>query len=192
MRRSDDLRRRRPSREPYPRILIVCEGEVTEKRYFERLRHEERIQITLEVVGGMEPKTTVECARARKNDGFDEIWCVFDVDRHPYIREATEQAKANKFGIAISNPCFELWVLLHFDDHTAYIDRGKLQSKCREHLPGYKKDLPCEKLFPRYPEAHKRAADLEAWQERRSTPGANPSTTVHRLVAHIKSFRAPQ
>lgn len=43
--KSDNLRRRGPRREPLPRVLVVCEGEVTEKEYVSHLRHTERIPI---------------------------------------------------------------------------------------------------------------------------------------------------
>ena len=37
MRRSDSLARRKPSRQPKSRFLVVCEGKVTEKCYLEQL-----------------------------------------------------------------------------------------------------------------------------------------------------------
>ena len=38
MKKSDSLRRRRGFREPLARFLIVCEGTITEPRYFKDLR----------------------------------------------------------------------------------------------------------------------------------------------------------
>ena len=58
----DSLRRRGPRREPLPRFLVVCEGEVTEKEYVSHLRHTERIPISLTVEAGGTPKTLVETA----------------------------------------------------------------------------------------------------------------------------------
>lgn len=43
VRKVGDLRRKQPTREPYDRILIVCEGKKTEPNYFEEIRKEERI-----------------------------------------------------------------------------------------------------------------------------------------------------
>lgn len=202
MGRTDSLKRRKPRRERLPRVLIVCEGIQTEKGYFQALRHTERIPIELEILAGGTPKTLVEKAVKRKREAdaesrrsgdptssFDEIWCVFDVDEHPYLPEARQQAADHHINVALSNPCFELWVLLHFRDQNAYIERSKVQQACRKELPGYEKRLPCDELFPRYSAALKRARQLDKWQRSRNKAGENPSTGVFRLVEKLKSFR---
>jgi len=182
------LRRRARFREPKPRILIVCEGTVTEPGYSNDLRNRERSLVELVIEAGGTPKTLVERAallkkaserRARKdaNERYEHVWCVFDVDEHPYLAEAQQQARDNKIDVAISNPCFELWALLHFQDQRAWIDRSNVQRLCRQHMPGYVKRLPCDVLHPRVDDARRRAIELH--------PGDNPSTTVHRLVECI-------
>src|SRR5271156_3507691 len=133
-RRNDRLRRRRPFREVKRRILIICEGEVTEPKYFNDLRHLTRSLIELSIEPGGTPKTLVERAvdlkKAAARDAkrgkdenlkFDVVWCVFDVDEHPYLAEAQQQARVNGIKVAVSNPCFELWALLHFQEQHAYI-----------------------------------------------------------------------
>jgi hypothetical protein len=98
---------------------------------------------------------------------------------------AKQKAAANNIELAISNPCFELWLLLHFRDQRAHIERHLVQSACKEHMPGYEKEVPFEQVFPRYPEAVQRAAALEHWQETRGCAGENPSTGVRRLTERI-------
>jgi len=117
---------------------------------------------------------------------------VFDIDEHPLIPEAKDQAKANGIELAISNPCFELWALLHFRDQRAHIERGKVQHLCRSHMRGYEKELDYETLQPKYSDAVRRAGDLEKWHGSRGTVGANPSSTVYRLVERIKGQPSPQ
>ena len=202
MNRSDRLQRRRPFRDPLPRILVVCEGRRTEKLYFEHLRAADRIPINLEVAAGGTPKTLVERAARLKREAtsdarrtrdpnrlFEEVWCVFDVDEHPYLSEAKQQARANEIKVAISNPCFELWILLHFQDQRAYTERHAVQSMCRAHLPDYEKVPPMETLMEHYPEAVERARKLDAWHVTRGTAGENPSTGVYVLVEKLKSYR---
>ena len=197
---ADSLRRRGPRREPYPRILIVCEGEVTERVYFSHLRHAERIPITLQIQAGGVPKTLVETAvRSMKeaaqspdpNDHFDQVWCVFDVDEHPKIDDAKQQAANHGIKLVISNPCFDLWILLHYEDLRQHTHRHKVQKACAKHITGSVKDPPCEELFERYAQAEKRAIALNKWQASRGTEGANPSTNVYELVAKIRSYRRP-
>jgi hypothetical protein len=200
MKRRDSLRRRGPTRSPKQRFLIVCEGEVTEPRYFRRLRHLLRSLIELEILPGGDPKTLVERAVQKRKEAdnaasqkhdrylaYDQVWCVCDVDEHPRLNDALQQARDNGIAVALSNPCFELWALLHFQDQTAHIERGAVQHLCREHMPGYKKDLPCETLLQRHPEATERAIGLDHTNKTRGTPRGNPSTGVYRLVAEIKA-----
>jgi hypothetical protein len=202
-RNRESLRRRRPLRTPKPRFLLVCEGTVTEPRYFADVQHSERSLINLQVEPGGTPKTLVERAVERKreadrkatkdaNEKYEEVWCVFDIDEHPLVPAAKDQARANGIELAISNPCFELWALLHFQDQHAHIERGKLHHRCATHMPGYEKRLDYGTLRPKYSDALKRAGDLERWHESRGTTGANPSTTVYKLVERIKSQASSQ
>jgi len=155
--------------------------------------------VSIEVVpGGSNPKTLVDSAVEKKKEAkrqahrekddnltYDEVWCVFDVDAHEYIPEAKQKAEANKIELAISNPCFELWLLLHFQDQRPHIERHPLQAACRGHMPEYIKEVPFELVFPHHREAVDRAVALDNWQNRQGRPGGNPSTGVHRLAERI-------
>ncbi len=196
------LKRRRPYIEPRKRILIVCEGKKTEPSYFDGLRTLERartVDIEIDNTGGV-PKTLVERATAKKRESrkntrrggdpnlqYDEIWCVFDVDEHPKLAEAKKQAKDNEIKLAISNPCFELWLILHFRDQRASIDRHPLQSACRLCMPDYVKSVNFNELKSRVDDAVQRAIQLEEWQKGRDNMGQNPSTSVHELVQVIRT-----
>ena len=103
--RRDGLRRRGAFRSPRPRFLIVCEGTQTEPEYFREMRILERSLIDLELSPGVVPKTLVERAvgmkkaaatkaRSQKDENltYDYVWCVFDVDEHPFVPEAKQQA----------------------------------------------------------------------------------------------------
>lgn len=198
-------RRRPPFLEQRKRFLIVVEGAVTERTYFEDLGRRFRTMIDVQVDGPGVPKTLVERAVKRKKDTlalaerlandselFDEIWCVFDVDAHPKIADAKQQARAHQIELAISNPCFELWTLLHYQSQTAHIERNKLASLLKRHIPRYRKQLPLEELEARYAEALTRAVALAKDCDRLCEPHKNPSTGVHHLVERIrKASRSP-
>jgi len=181
--------------------LIVCEGTKTEPGYFEDLRQRYRRVVEVELSPGGVPKTLVERAVEMKRDAdakaakdenerYDEVWCVFDVENHPKINDAKQQARDNGIKLAISNPCFEIWVLLHFQDQRAHISPTQLRAACRKHIPGYQKELPVERLSPLYSEAVARAVALDAWQGQQGDgrKGANPSTGVHELTERIRGF----
>jgi hypothetical protein len=199
----DSLQRRKPRLSPRARILIVCEGQVTEPIYFKDLGRQARVRLIEVVVneeGGV-PKTIVERAVQLKKSArrtakrllddfldFDEVWCVFDVDEHPNLPHAIQQANANGVNLAISNPCFELWILLHFQDQRAHVDRARVQADCRRHIPNYRKTPPMLELNARYDQALTRAIALEKWQSEQGRFRENPSTEVHRLTEQIKKL----
>lgn len=199
--RFQELRRREPHREPRRRVLIVCEGGVTEAGYFRDLRAAFRnplVEVEIDYKGGV-PKTLVERAaerkkaaereaRSRRDDflRYDEVWCVFDIDEHPHLPDARQQARDNRIDLAVSNPCFELWALLHFQEQTSHLERRDARNRLKRHLPDYEKALPFERLKPGYLEAVTRAHELERRCEADGEPGRNPSTGVHRLTEQIR------
>jgi hypothetical protein len=117
MRRENSSSRRAPFREPRKQILIVCGGTRTEPDYFEGLKRSRRNPaVQVKVVGkGIDPEQLVAHAHRVRGD-HDEVWCVVDTDEFD-IAKAVRVADKLKVRLAVSNPCFELWLLLHFDDH---------------------------------------------------------------------------
>jgi hypothetical protein len=202
-RRNDDrpIGRRGPSRMPKRRILIVCEGRETERRYFEAFQHavrNPRVHVKVARETGV-PTTVVECAielraeaeqeaKHQRDDNllWDEVWGVFDVDDHPNLELAIARGAASGIKLAVSNPCFELWALLHFQDQRAHIERGKLRALLQQHLPGYDKTLDFARVHPGYGKAIERAGTLAQEAERAGAPGRNPTTGVVHLTESIR------
>jgi RloB-like protein len=201
--RQNPLRRRAPQLEPRPHLLIICEGKVTEPSYLRGLKEAEEIRLVDVIIDdqGGTPKTLVERGVARMKAAnkaakgardeslrYDEIWCIFDVDDHPKLMDAKQQAEAHGLKIAVSNPCFELWLLLHFKDQRAWIHRHDAQAACRDEIKEFEKRIDFKEISHRVDAAVKRATDLERWQETRGSLGENPSTTVHKLVERLKDL----
>ena len=196
MGRGRGLKRRRARLDVLPRILIVCEGRVTEPEYIDVVRVGERInliQIIVDAEGGT-PKTLVDRAveekkkNARNEFGrYDEVWCVFDVDEHPLIPEAKEKAAANGIKVALSNPCFELWLILHFVYHSAPLNRHEARRECQRQMPDYEKHIPADVVFPRLDTAIANSKRLARWQETRQGSGGNPSTDVYQLIERLRA-----
>lgn len=92
--------------------------------------------------------------------------------------------------MAVSNPCVELWFLLHFQDQHAVIDRTQVQRRVRE-LIGCEKVPTTDaltRLCGRYEHARNRAQKLDTEHELNgSPPGANPSSGLWRLIDHIRT-----
>ena len=154
--------RHRAKREPYARVLIVCEGKRTEPMYFRELADHYRLSTAnIVVVGsGSDPHTVVRKAKQlrqqekQQGEKYDTVYCVFDHDEHAAFDDASNDAKTNGLKLARSWPCFEFWLLLHFGYSRRPYTKAGGRSPCdncicalRVHLPRYEKAAPG--MFPR-------------------------------------------
>lgn len=123
---------------------------------------------------------------------YDEVWCVFDVDEHHALDETRTKARDNGVRLAVSNPCIELWFLLHFHDQTAELDRAAAQSRSAKALGcGKSLSIECRQaLSSRHDEAVARAKALSLRHEGNGlSPDANPSSSMWELIESIKTAR---
>ena len=187
-------------------IRVLTEGKITEPGYLtawaRRYRHSVRIDLS---ECGMAPETLVDHAaqhmRRRRRSGrgdreFDEIRCVFDIDEHGNIPAAIHNARQSGIEVAVSNPCIELWLVLHVEDQAAYIHRRNVQRRANElELTVGKKisERAWTTLFDEFETARQRAKGLDQRHSGNgSPPRSNPSTDVWRLVDRIRSTRGHQ
>lgn len=139
---------------------------------------------------------SAELRDERKGRGraSDEVWCVFDFDVHLHVPEAIELARRNEINVAASNPCIELWFILHHEDQTAHIEREAVQRRAAE-LLGCGKHLTSDALAtlgPHFAEAVRRAKQLDGKHAGDgSPPRSNPSTDVWRLAERILDSNRP-
>jgi len=174
-RREPSARRRPPRRRAASRILAVCCGN-TEKQYLDGMKRAARVVTLRAVVKVGSPEQLVGYAaklRDRHPDSYDEVWCVVDVDEFDITKALAAAARAG-VSLAISDPCFEVWLILHFADHSAHlVDYRAARTVLVKHVPDYDKQLD-------YPRFHA-GVDGAIARARALGPG-NPSTTVWRLV----------
>ena len=115
-------------------IVIASEGKDTERIYFKALAKEytnPRVHVHILERGEAEQNnSSPEHVLKQLNDykeqyaleSDDELWLVVDKDRWTEAmlsRVATECAQDNYMHMALSNPCIELWLLLHLVDATS-------------------------------------------------------------------------
>lgn len=133
----DVIERPARSRKYTYHILIACEDENTEPYYFGKYKQlfediwpKETLFLkpigtgrnSLGVVKRAIEERSILANEANKTT-IDQTWAVFDKDdldksegnRRNFI-EAFELGKSENVKIAYSNECFELWLLLHFED----------------------------------------------------------------------------
>lgn len=201
-RRAPNLSRRRPRREPKRRFVLFCEGRKTEPAYFEAIKRAYgNALISVDTHGGVGvPRTIAEKAaqeagknRRRKKDSFeenDQIWAVFDRDEHPRFDEAVRLCEDNGVRVARSDPCFELWLILHEKSYDRHEKRRDMQKELERLRPEYKiagdKTPDCADLVTRVEEAERRGEESLRRRKGGGDPYGNPSTTVGRLTRAIR------
>jgi hypothetical protein len=119
---------------------------------------------------------------------IDHIFCVFDHDDRNEVKQVLKDAKEENLNVAISDPCFELWLILHFNLHTSHIPYGKDRALkvLQAHFPEYKKNMKglYSKIKNRQNKAIENAGALrKKHQSDRKSERTNPSTNVDELVS---------
>ena len=119
-------------------------------------------------------KEAFEATRRRQHiQSGDEFWVMLDTDHHvkgtnlKNLLPALQQARQLGFELAISNPCFELWLLLHHEEVTAgtvFDKSADVTAKLKNVLGGYDKTSVRTGRFAlsQVPEAIRRARALES------------------------------
>lgn len=183
------------------RILIVGEGQKTEPEYFRKLRDEpavrEHFAITVKGGHGISQERVVEEAIAHKrnrSESYDEVWCVLDVEgpsKAESLKIACELAVKNQIILWLSNPCMEVWFLLHLVKQARpYNDGDAAKAELQRHWQShFKRDYEkndanvYDRLRPHMDTAVENARwVLEVHHECDKSIECNSSTDLHRLV----------
>lgn len=126
VRKVDQKKRGKVSRKAKKIILIGAEGKnQTERKYFKAFN---QVQSEYKIMAGKgnntDPVGVVEdLLKSAKQEELDLkdgdiLTCFIDVDfkngRDQELRAAMKLARQNNISVFLSNPCFEIWYLLHF------------------------------------------------------------------------------
>ncbi|MFH9573498.1 RloB family protein [Streptomyces sp. NPDC017454] len=146
------------------------------------------VSVTIRICA-QDPVSVVRDAVTKRDmaDGhYQQAWCVLDVDDFDHLDEALRLAADEDVEVALSNPCFELWLLLHFRDHRANITGyGQAKQHLTSHHPNYSKvarDFDFGRYRAGWQAAVERARELARPGEEAKT---NPSTGMWRLVREV-------
>ena len=184
---------------------MFCEGTKTEPDYIHALQQEPAVRDLASVSlktdlngSGAVPLTLVKAAvtarlRSSEEQGeIDEVWCLFDVEapkKHPNLRAARKIAQEGGVRLAISNPCFELWLALHFESRTAWLTSDAARRLRRKHDKSSGKEVDGSQYMPRRDVAAQRARALSAKHAGDGTeyPDDNPSSGMYLLFEAIEA-----
>ena len=179
-------------RETIPRFLILCEGERTEPNYFRSFRVP-GVVIEVEGTGHNTVRLVQAALKRRREDDYDQVWCVFDRDSFPpkNFNEAITLAEHEGIQVAYSNEAFELWYILHYEFLNTGISRDdyitKLEAKLGKKYKKNSNDM-YELLIDKQETAIHNARNLLSLYAPCQPAQDNPSTTVHLLVEELRRF----
>lgn len=201
--------RKEDYRKQQARYFVAYEGEKTEDIYFKDLVKSDLfndsgkikyIPLNSKEIGNHPVKIIEYLTKFKRENKFspkknDEFWAIFDRDdwetKHSIsFSELSEKSKSEEnLFLAISNPCFEIWFVLHFksiinlpddikhklfentkiNNNKNYIDQylGELITERRfdGRTRGYNKAIPFSLIKDSTYDAMKRAKELETADE---------------------------
>ena len=184
---------------PYKKLFVISvEGSKTEPQYFSMFNEPQSIvqvkclkrpsneSSPIQVLKKMQDHLKRESLRKT-----DEAWLVVDKDSwtEDQLRELLDWAmKCENHGFALSNPNFEYWLLLHFEDGNRISSPQECLARLKRHLPNYKKDIESKKInLERITKAIARAKQREV--NRLNDSAQIGSTTVYKLIERILAHK---
>jgi hypothetical protein len=187
-------RRSKPALHRDARLFIIAtEGRKTEKQYFSMFGNKRcQVKVVPNEDNKSAPVYILQQLRAFKKEfqlkADDELWLMIDVDRwgNKQLASVSAQAGRNKFQLAVSNPCFEVWLYLHHDvlDHQP-TKAKEMKQKLRGLLGGYDSSrLDLSKFSENIDDAIVRAKTLDTNPDERWP--SRTGTHVYKVVEKVK------
>ena len=153
--RKDD--RKKGVKKELDRVIIACEGTVTEKQYFQSIFDDlvannniAKTSLVIAKHSHTDPKGVLaDLEKALEKDSeFEHKWIVIDRDEvkpngggHDIenFNGAISSAEAKGIDVAYSNPSFEIWYLLHFEYRNTALSRDEVIKELKKYVD-YKKN----------------------------------------------------
>jgi hypothetical protein len=196
-------------------FVIATEGKQTERQYFEGFNSP---RVHVEVLAPDDSGLSAPNWLLERLDEFnrqydlnddDERWLVLDVDRRlpEQLDSWCRQAVQKGYRLGVSNPCFELWLYLHFSEpdfdnpeFEALVEQERgnrsaaMEARLRQRLAdqgGYNKSrIVFERFLPGIPDAIARARALDENPNDR-WPRKFPGTRAYPLVEKLYQYLPP-
>lgn len=176
----------RKPRRPRKIFLVICEGE-TERDYVEALKRQFRIPVVIKtrISGNTLTPRLVRQYINELNVGCEDeytVFFVYDAD----VQVVTERLKSLPGKAILSNPCIELWFLLHVKDHSRYVDAEDVVKLLRNSNPlwsNYSKGV----LDSRHLQALMQNVQAASDRAKRLDPSKNPSSNIYEFIDILES-----
>ncbi len=194
--------------------VVATEGEKCERRYFEELASEDyfynsrvHVEVLVSIDGRSSPRDVIKLLDKFKKEyrirEDDELWLVIDRDKQSWgieqIKEVAQSSNQKGYYFGLSNPCFELWILLHLTEIKEYSEsqkkdlfenkkvnknRTKLESEIIRLNGSYNKSNPdLAKIIPNVQNAIEQAKQIDQYPNKRWIDYLG--TKIYQLVEKI-------
>ncbi len=174
-------------------IIVATEGQKTEKRYFDIFK---TLKIQVRIIPAEDnlsaPEHVLKKLDKYKNDyqigGNDELWLMTDIDRwgNKKLSEIARLCIQKGYQLAISNPCFEIWLFLHISeiDNQEITSCSSVKKLLKNLLGNYNSsNLDIEVFRPYVNNAIERARNLHTSQTERFP--SSIGTHVYKIIEKI-------
>ena len=173
--------RRSKGKQMKPNFFVFCEGE-TEMAYVKFLRSLYRAPIQVIPKKGksnISEDFIVKSKNEYVQTDQDKVFLMYDLDVDGMLEQLQKIPNAE---LLVSNPCVELWFLLHYQEQKTEISSDKCIKKLQKFSNEYKKGTLSEEektfLAEKKDLAIERAKNMIGYQ--------NPSSTIYKLLEKLK------
>ena len=164
-----------------PNFFVFCEGE-TEMAYVKFLRSLYRAPIQVIPKKG-KSNISKDYIEKSKNEYVqteqDRVFLMYDLDVEGMLEQLQ---KIPNTELLVSNPCIELWFLLHYHDQKTEISSDKCFKKLQKFSKEYKKGT----LSEEEKDVLTNNKELAVERAKKLAKFHNPSSTVYKLLEKLK------
>ena len=179
-------RKRKSSRgkQMKPTFFVFCEGK-TEELYVKYLKSKYRIPFEIDTQIAQNKVTTKYIKNYKKNKFThkkDKTFLMYDLDA-PKILERLKQIEGTT--LLVSNPCIELWYLLHYKEQKAEINCQQCNKDLIKQNSGYSKTMIDTKLKEQLDTKQQKAVN----RARKLSTFDNPSSNIYLLIDELDKVK---
>lgn len=167
-----------------PNFFVFCEGE-SEVAYISHLRSQYRVPLQIipkKSDSNISVRYIENCKREYIATKNDKIFLMYDLDVDGILVHLQRIPDAV---LLVSNPCIELWYLLHFEECHAELTQNTCIKKLKRHLEHYTKGTLVfnekQQLSDKTSDATARAKAMETYN--------NPSTTIYKIIEQLENLK---
>ena len=183
-------------------FIVACDDTFAPKQYFDFFRIPRvQIHIVPTTDGTSVAAHVLERLLRFDHDQDDELWMLLDTDHSIHgshlegFTATLRDARQNGVNVALTKPCFELWLLMHHleESNAANLaNAGEVESRLRDVLGEYNKTRLKSSHYPldSVLSAHERTSRLDATVAGGEIPSGN-TTRVYKLLEAIAAKALP-